>query len=132
MQTDYLLDKVGELKEKFKSFFQHRKKIAALENFSVTDRFSHRNYLMLVKTCMNEGFLGHQESDFLDYMLNRYELNYLDWSHKTKWLKSEMRSRQSTKPVPAQRYFSFERKESPVHVPLEILATINTQRGARI
>jgi hypothetical protein len=51
---------------------------------------------------MNDGFLGEKESDFLTYMLEKYEINFLDWFHRTKWLKSEM-----------QRLQGFYKKETP-------------------
>lgn len=39
---------------------------------------------------MADGFLGEKEADFLCYMLEKYALNFLDWAHKTNWLKGEM------------------------------------------
>jgi len=85
-----LFDKVSELSDKFKSLFIQKKKVASLENFSSVAPFEHKTYLTLIKRCMGDGFLGEKESDFLNYMLDRYEVNFLEWSHKTKWLKKEM------------------------------------------
>jgi hypothetical protein len=97
-----LFDRVSDLKEKFKKFFTHKKKIKALENYSECVPFEHKDYLTLIKRCMNDGFLGEKESDFLTYMLEKYEINFLDWFHRTKWLKSEM-----------QRLQGFYKKETP-------------------
>lgn len=90
MPTTYLFDKISDLKEKFKNFFQHKKKMQALDNYSSVAPFQHKDYLVLIKRCMADGFLGEKEAEFLCYMLEKYELNYLDWSHKTNWLKGEM------------------------------------------
>lgn len=133
MKKEFLFDKISDLKERFKGFFQHRKKIAALENYSISGKFHHKNYLSLVKECMNEGFLGDQESSFLDYMLGRYELNYLDWAHKTKWLKVQMKQKQrQQKPLATQEFFNFDRMGTPVNVPIELLISKTSQIGKRI
>ena len=99
-----LFAKVLELKEKFKSLFIQRKKIKALTNYAECGNFRHDNYLGLVKRCMDEGFLEQEEASFLDHMLKKYELKFLDWSHKTKWLKAEMKrvSNESFKSKPIQ------------------------------
>lgn len=135
MKMEYFFDKIGELKEKFKGFFQHRKKIKALENYSEVERFPHKNYLSLVKNCINDGFLEEQESAFLDHMLDKYEIKYLDWAHRTKWLKKEMAERRTKYPASTsqlQTFFNFEPKESKINVPLEILGKNPTHPGARV
>lgn len=110
MENDNLFEKISELQSRFADFFQHRKKVKSLENYSFSASFVHKNYLFLVKNCLNDGFLDEIESKFLDHMLKKYELNYLDWSHKTKWLKSQMRlcgrsERRGSRPV--QTFFDF-------------------------
>ncbi len=132
MKKENLFEKISELKTRFGHFFQHRKKITALENYSTAEKFPHKNYLTLVKSCMTEGFLGDQESQFLDYMLTKYEVNYLDWAHKTKWLKREIDSRRVFKPSAMQMFFDLGRKETPINVPVEILAGKSSQIGKRI
>ena len=133
MKKEFLFDKLSELKDKFKGFFQHRKKIAALENYSSAGKFYHKNYLSLVKECMNEGFLEEQESSFLDHMLQRYELNYLDWAHRTKWLKNEIKQKQAQqKPRIIQEFFNFDRKDTPVNVPISVLMAKTSQSVKRI
>jgi hypothetical protein len=90
MSKDSLFDKISELKEKFKNFTVHKKKLNALDNYSQVVPFRHKDYLILIKKCMADGFLGEKEAEFLCYMLEKYKLNFLDWSHKTFWLKDEM------------------------------------------
>lgn len=90
MPSSYLFDQVPDLKEKFKQFFISRKKMQALDNYSSVAPFQHKDYLYLIKRCMNDGFLGEREADFLCYMLEKYAVNFLDWAHKTNWLKGEM------------------------------------------
>lgn len=133
MKTESLFDKISELKEKFKNFFQHKKKVTALDNFSVDMRFAHTSYVLLIKDCMKQGFLDQEESSFLDHMLGKYEINYLDWAHKTKWLKNEMKFRgeEKQKNRPAQQFFNFERAIPQVNVPVELLLPKVAQIGQR-
>lgn len=133
----YLFDKVSELTQKFKKSWSDRKKSQALENYSSVAPFQHRGYLTLIKQCMNEGFLGEKESDFLNYMLNRYDVNYLDWAHKTRWLKKEMSAMASNhqrEMVQQQDLFDWDKKATPVSVPLELIArqAFNSQSARRI
>lgn len=82
---------------------------------------------------MNDGFLDDEEARFLEHMLRKYELNYLDWSHKTKWLKNQIRSMVSKKPPEAQFYFEWDRTpKMPMEVPRELLSNQTTQTGVRI
>lgn len=129
MKKGNLFEKITELKENFREFFQHRKKITALENFSASDQFHHKKYLVLVKSCLDDGFLEEQESDFLNHMLKKYEINYLDWAHKTKWLKKRMREAKPRTPRMVQGYFNFE---PTMNVPVEILNQGQRQVGQRL
>src|SRR5215467_7948809 len=74
-----LFQTIADFTEQFKRFFQQRKKVAALQNLSEVSEFEHKHYLSLIKACMQDGFLGEKEADFLDHMLTTYEINYLDW-----------------------------------------------------
>lgn len=123
-----LFDKATELKNKFKVFSSHKNKIKALENYSSVGAFTHANYLELMKECLSEGFLEEKESEFLNYMIQKYELKYLDWSHKTKWLKAHMNSLQEKtqreKPAIEQQFDLFASRGMhipKVHVPVELL-----------
>lgn len=55
---------------------------------------------------MSNGFLGDQEADFLNHMVDKYfvQYNFLDWTHKTQWLKAEMTrlNKESVKIKPRQ------------------------------
>ena len=136
MEKPNIFDRIPELKEKFQAFFQHRKKIAALENYSSSVKFHHKSYLLLVKECLKDGFLGDEEAAFLDHMLGRYEINYLDWAHKTKWLKEQIKEKGiavSHRYRPYQILFDFDKpKDLPVNVPVELIAIQSVQKEARI
>jgi hypothetical protein len=136
MAMECLFDKVSELTDKFKRFFQQKKKVAAMENFSSVGNVPQksRNFLMLIKTCLNDGFLDQEDADFLDRMIRKHELNYLDWSHKTKWLKEKMNSMvQNPPPIPKpQMYFDFDKKPATPNYPIELFNKNNTQPGARV
>lgn len=128
-------DKLVGLKDQIKKFFQHRKKVSALENFSTGINFPHKRYLHLIKGCLDDGFLGEKEADFLDHMLTRYEVNYLDWAHKTKWLKGIIASRQPLQvPNAPQFFFEFDKKQNvPINIPVEILNPARSgQMGKRL
>jgi len=93
--TSTFLNICLDLKDKFKAFFIAKKKLTALTNFSEAVPNSHRSYLTLLKKCANDSCLGEKEADFLTYMIDLYEINYLDWSHKTNWLKAEIKARKA-------------------------------------
>ena len=125
MSNTYLFDKVSELREKFSTLFKHKKKLKALENYSNAAPFQHKKYLHLIKTCMDDGFLQDKEADFLDHMLKKYEVNFLDWSHKTRWLKNEIKKMASERVEETHQYTFFDlnkKKEESYSVPLELLA----------
>lgn len=90
MKLETLFEKTSLLKDKFTNLFIQKKKLKALENYSEVIEFRHENYLRLIRTCMSEGFLDDKEAAFLDHLLTKYEVNFLDWACKTKWLKQEM------------------------------------------
>lgn len=133
MSNTYLFDKVSELREKFSCLFKHKKKLKALQNYSNVAPFQHKKYLHLIKTCMDDGFLQDKEADFLDHMLKKYEVNFLDWSHKTRWLKNEMKRIANEQKREVDQYTFFDlnkKKEETYSVPLEILANQHQQQMA--
>lgn len=97
MLKTYFFDKINDIKDKFKRVFLAKKKISALENFSSCSEFHHKDYLVLIKRCLKDGFITDEESHFLGYMVDKYEINFLDWAHKTKWLKQEIQDRRKTR-----------------------------------
>lgn len=132
MENESLFDNLSGLKEKFQHFYQHRKKITALENYSSTVKFHHKSYLALIKECMKEGFLGEEEMMFLEFMLKRYELNYLDWAHRTKWLKDILeQTRPKSKPKAVQMLIDFEKTRTPVYIPHELIARAQSNQVAQ-
>lgn len=132
MRKSYFHLGLAEFKEKFSNFFQHKKKVKALQHLNETKNFRHQNYLMLIKECLNDGFLENEEEQFLEFMLRKYEINYLEWCHKTKWLKEQIQelAEQNTEKA-AQIFFDMDkpREQKNKQVPLEVL--INNQRGYR-
>lgn len=127
MSKTYLFDRVSDLKEKFKNFFIHKKKLQALENYSSVVNFKHKDYLILIKKCMADGFLGEEEATFLSHMVDKYfdEQHFLDWTHKTKWLKSEINRLTSNyhKPIEQASLFDWSQSRNQTsHVPFELLA----------
>lgn len=93
MAKSYFSLKIEQFKDKFMGFLKHKKKVVALENLSSCKRFANWGYIQLLKQCLNSGFLEEPEEKFLDHMIqkNFEELEYLSWTHKTKWLKAKMK-----------------------------------------
>lgn len=134
MSNTYLFERVGELKNKFFNLFQHKKKIRALENYSEVAPFHHKKYLHMIESCIDDGFLEDKETEFLDHMLQKYEVNYLDWAHKTRWLKQTMEDMaREHKPKIEQFQLPFRNVPMPAHqVPLELLMKQNQQGYRRV
>ncbi len=139
MPSTYLFDKLPDLKEKFKIFFLSKKKMQALDNYSTCAPFQHKDYLNLIKRCMSDGFIGERESDFLCYMLEKYAVNFLDWAHKTNWLKAEMvrlaanypkEERVEAKKVEQLPLFDYKKAKSAASVPFEMIARQSRQKRA--
>ena len=134
MTVKSLFDKTSELKEKLKLFFRSKKKLSALENYSACAPMKHKHYIALIGECAKTGFLGDKETDFLAYLLDKYHLNYLDWAHKTMWLKSEMqrvKAQHAPKPRQVQgQFIDFDKIQTiSANVPFEVLAA---QQKARL
>jgi len=137
MVKNYISMKLEQFKDKFDIFTKHRKKVKALENISSCTNFKHQSYLGLIKECLHEGFLEDQEEVFLDHMLHKYEVNYLDWCYKTKWLKKEMNKLASAcKKTSEQIYIDFEKlmpKQPMPNIPVHLMKNGNgINAGVRI
>lgn len=118
MSKSTLFDRLSELKTRFEGFFQDRKKIKAIENFSEVGIFDEKSskLLYVVKDCIKNHFLDEVEAQFLNHVLEKHKVDYLDWSHKTKWLKKEMASVEESNKLPRkprviQTEFNFEKKK---------------------
>ena len=122
MNKNYISETVQQLKEKFCQFFQDRKKVTALDNYSLVAPFKHRKFLELLKHCLREAFLVEQEERFLNHLLDSYEIKYLEWCHRTPWLKRKMHE-MAQKPIPQpQILFNFEKvAKTSVNVPVHLL-----------
>lgn len=131
-----LFDQLSQLKSKFRRFWQIRKKVKALENYAIAPNFTHHAYIPLVKDCLEQGFVEEEESVFIDHILNKYGLNYLDWAYKTPWVKRQIESlstkRRQNAPKSPQLQFDFVKATSiPVHVPTHLLGQKNGQISKR-
>jgi hypothetical protein len=116
---DCIFDKAGEMRQLMDGFICHRKKIAALERFSVSAVFKDREELELLKGCLKKAFLSEKKAAFLDEMVEEYQSkgmkDYLFWSYKTKSLKQEMEA--IVRPVQApQLTFAFAEPKIPLHL----------------
>lgn len=138
MPSTYLFDKLPDLKEKFKNFFAHKKKMQALDNYSNCAPFQHKDYLLLIKKCMAHGFLGEKEAEFLCYMIEKYALNFLDWSHRTNWLKGEMVKLAANFPTQERKItqlplFDYDKMKVPnvAAMPFQLLAKGNQRNRLR-
>ena len=85
-----IFKKMFYLKDKVRNADVNDKKIKALANYSQAAQFDHNDFLLLIKKCVGIGFLNHEEGQFLTYMLNKYELNFLEWCYKNKWLRRQI------------------------------------------
>lgn len=135
MKNQSIFDQISTLKEKFKGFFQQRKQITALENHALVRRFTdvETEVLSTIKTCMKGSFLQEEDAEWMNRKLDRLQINYLDWAHRTKWLKGQLQEGKApTKPVILQGVFDFTPKPSPIHIPVELLAVSKSQISARI
>ena len=141
MMKTYIFDKVHELTEKFKRLFVFKKKLQALENFSEATNFEHKGHLKLIRSCLDEGFPDEKDEEYLCHLINRYELKGLDWTHKTKWLKEEIKRRAyrmpKQQPAVSKGPFQFslfewgnKQKQQSSSVPVELL-NIASKNGQR-
>lgn len=127
MPFPHILHKTNLLKNKLKRFWVHKKKLRALENFCFLGMFRHHKYLELVRGCMEEGFLQEKEEEFLDYMLTKYELNYLDWAHRTRWLNKEMVRVSKEREIKKIQQLQLQLPKMTYDVPVHLLNNKNLQ-----
>ena len=136
----YLFDNLEEFTEKFQHLLVHEKKIVALDNLSQAVPFKHMDYLLLIKRCVKNGFLSEEENSFLVYLVGKYfsDKNFLDWTHRTKWLKGEMRRLSTENPqrTPMQQdlfnWNKLKEQQSKIAVPMTVPTPKPLQRYARM
>ena len=140
MENQEQVENFVEYQKQFKRFFQHRKKIRALENFSATlpVKFQHKKMLAFAKEALNEGFLCESGHMFLEDVLKEFQLHYLTWARRTKWVKDKMgiktsrRAKPQPRPVIEQMLIDFEKKYTPVEYPRDLIAMQQHQSALRI
>jgi hypothetical protein len=127
-----IFESIPAFQQKFKNFLQQRKKVAALDHYQTAAPFKHRDYLTLIKRCMKREFLDEREAGFLDHLLDKYEIRYLDWAHKTRWLKQQMAQMAQKPSKTPQILFDFaKRLEVPINIPFEVMGIKNGYQPVR-
>ena len=131
MRKSYFNLKYNEFKSKFSSFFVHRKKVRALENYREATNFEGYKYIGILKELLKDGFLDSEEEHFLDYQIKKAEICAYTWAHKTKWVKNEIVRMRFFAPKKPDRqiYFDFDKPRAQANVPIELLGkTANAKR----
>jgi len=138
------IEKLCEFKDKFGRFFVHKKKLKALSNYSSTLPIekNHKTAIKLIETFADAGFLEEEDVTYLNHLLERYEVKFTEWAHKTKWLQQHMKKladeKRGVQPKPQYKevtIFEFMEKkksEQVVSVPLEILAQQSQAKGLHV
>lgn len=124
MTQSSVFEKLSEFREKFAGLLQCRKKSKSLDNYSEVAFMDEEDLLFLnsIKRALKRGFLKQYQIDFLNGALEEYQLNYLFWSHKTKWLKSEMREMaKNSRKQHNQMIFNYDKEREMPDIPLEAL-----------
>jgi hypothetical protein len=95
---------IEEFSNKYYSYEINKKKLSALINFSESlDSFKDWLALEFITVWLDKEFLEREEEIFLDHLLVKYGINYLDWSYKSMWVKNQIASRRTH-----QQAFYFE------------------------
>ncbi len=92
MNVSKYFDNIHEFKNKLTHVTQQLKKLKALRNYSEASPLKHFRYVELLQHCVENNFLTSTEENFLEYMIQKYEIDYLDWAHKTPWLKRQIQN----------------------------------------
>lgn len=128
MASQSLFDQISEMRVKFQGLYGHQKKLRALQNRCDVVPFQHNGYLILIKNLLRDGFLDHETARFLDHMVSKYfeSEDYLNWAHKTRWLKGRMEDlrKQQEKPrlVQTDMFEMAKKRFSTPNIPVEILS----------
>lgn len=140
MIRDPFFDKIDELKLKFDKFFQHRKKMKAVMNYSFLKNLNKKQAELFkcIQICLDLGFLKGSGEAFLDELLKDFDIFYLDWCHRTKWVKEKMQIAPpikqkkviKTRIVAEQTYFDFEKLR--VDIPLQVIVPNKPNSGLRV
>jgi hypothetical protein len=137
MSKSYFNMKFDEFKDKFSSFFVHKKKAKAIERFIDVAPIDRRlansmyNYLDHLNILLETEFLDDIEEQYLAARLGQLEFDALTWAHKTKWVKAEMNRLQSQRPKPLYEQDTFI-KQAPVGALVQFMKTKTKQPERRI
>ena len=83
---------INTYKEKSENHGQNWKKIQALVNFSKTiDDFEDWEALEFIIRHFMKAYLDVHQEVFLDYVLEKYDIEYDKWCYKTHWVKKQMK-----------------------------------------
>ena len=84
-----------------------RKKIAALRNFAETlDEFEDWAPLELISKFLERFEERKEEGHYLDSLLDKYHIDYTQWSHRTGWVKNQIMARNNGEGS-QELYFDF-------------------------
>lgn len=126
MNGEQIFEHMAELKIKFKDFFQQRKQMTALENHSIVKAFNEaeREVFGTIRYCMKGAFLEDEDAEWIAKKLKKLEINYLDWAHRTKWLKEQLNQAQSAKKpkIIQTTMFDYLPKHPTMQVPVQVMA----------
>jgi len=131
MLGEQIFERIADLKEKFKEFFQQRKQMTALQNHSMVKRFtdSEQEVFGAIKYCMKGSFLEDEDAEWITKKLDRLQINYLDWAHRTKWLKEKIESEKPKHAEIYQTFFDFAKTSQNLYIPPNIT---KPKPGARV
>jgi hypothetical protein len=125
--TEVFTERAESLQGRLYEFVVQRKKLAALKNYQKCAPFVYGQFLKMIEKVMRDTLTGPEESRFLDHMLQKYELVYLDWAYVTKWLKGQMRTMRKkhgiTKAEQMRLFVDYSKKmKVPIEVPTHLVA----------
>ena len=130
MEKENLFEKATLLKERFTTLFQQKKKVKALENYSEAEPVVYREELKLIKLCMTNRFLSRKGAEFLEELLDEHQLSYLEWAHRTKWLKAQIAGKRSKRAALQQTFFDFETKT--LNMPINLINPAKASQLMRV
>lgn len=111
MANTAFLDNIPELKNKFDKLHVHKKKIKAIEIYTDVQPINQqdKDYFEILKRCVKRGFPTEMHEQLIKFLLDEYHVNFLEWSHRTKWLKQKMNKmrEENRKPQYVQKTFEL-------------------------
>jgi hypothetical protein len=88
----------------------NKKKIQALKNYAQTfDAFSDWLSLELAARFFETSYQDPEIEMFLEYLLRKNQINYLDWCYKNRWVKAQFY--RSSEPCQQQFFFPDTEKQ---------------------